>query len=115
MSDEEPAGGYRRHPIGELVDSMGTSGTNHTVAITDFDNLSGFWKGENATPSPVRLVSGDQVQFNSDLQRCKGRSRARLDKMQNNRFLLAHTWPEELALVDKWCDESLIYSIDEEK
>ena len=97
-----------RRSVGDIsVEAFGPTQFSDTT-------LHGFWRGESATPSPVKLVKGDQQQFNADLERCKGRQRARLNKIQGNRFMVAHTWPEEVLLVDKWCDASVISELSKE-
>jgi hypothetical protein len=78
------------------------------MTYNDFE-LDGFWNGANAKPGPVRHVAGDREQFLADIERTRGRQRARLNTMQNNRWLLAYSWPEEMMLVDEWCDESISY------
>jgi hypothetical protein len=84
------------------------------TVFSDSDVLDGFWRGENATPSPVRLVKGDVDKFNADLERCKGRVHGYLGKLERTRHSVIHSYPEELLLVDKWCDESVSSNKDTE-
>jgi len=95
--------------LAELAIEEGQDQTYGQTMFNDFD-MSGFWRGENAMPGPVRLVEGDIEQFHNDLEDCKRRTRDRLDKMQHNRFMINSSWPEELIQVDKWCDASVSYN-----
>lgn len=108
MSDSEGSGPGNRTTLLELPNAAEGSGLQYT----DYSTLHGFWRGENAKPGPVKHISGDVEKFKDDLEKCKERTRTRLDRMQGNRFMLIASWPEEALLVDEWCDDSISYVLD---